>query len=70
MTGGAGKVRLDPPKDTAEARTVSWAAACHFLLVEIGPDEARVTPIGGDGSPLALRSPSGGAVPPTTVIRT
>ena len=29
VTGGAGKVRQDPPGKTAEAHTVSWAAACQ-----------------------------------------
>jgi hypothetical protein len=48
---------------------VAWAAACHFLLVQIAGDVARVTPIGGDGRPLALAAPDGSAVPPTTTIR-
>jgi tartrate-resistant acid phosphatase type 5 len=69
VTGGAGKVRLDPPKDTAEAHTVSWASACHFLLVEIGPDEAQVTPIGGDGAPLAVTTPGGSSTSATVVVR-
>src|SRR5688572_33339394 len=57
VTGGGGKVRGGRPKGMAEARTVSWAAACHFLLVHVEGAEARVTPIGGDGKPLALRGP-------------
>lgn len=69
VTGGGGKVRPGPPRDFEAARTVSWAAACHFLLVKIEGGTAEVTPIGGDGRPLELRSPSGAAVPATTVIR-
>jgi hypothetical protein len=53
----------------AEAHTVSWAAACHFLLVQIDGAEARVTPIGGDGRPLAVTGPDGAAAEATTVIR-
>jgi tartrate-resistant acid phosphatase type 5 len=68
VTGGAGKVRVDPPKETAEARTVSWAAACHFLLVELGPTEARITPIGGDGAPLAVTAPDGTPSTPVVVV--
>jgi len=69
VTGGGGKVRVGLLKGMAEARTVSWAAACHFLLVRISGGEAQVTPIGGDGKPLALQGPDGAAVEATTVIR-
>jgi hypothetical protein len=70
VTGGGGKVRSGVPLRTVEAHTVAWAAACHFLLVRVDESEARVTPIGGDGRPLTLKSPvSGGTPEPTTVIR-
>ena len=69
VTGGGGKVRSGRPRGMEEAHTVSWAAACHFLLVHVEGDEARVTPIGGDGTPLVLKGPDGGAVAATTVIR-
>jgi 3',5'-cyclic AMP phosphodiesterase CpdA len=69
VTGGGGKVRPGPPRDFEAARTVSWAAACHFLLVKIEGGTAEVTPIGGEGRPLELRSPSGAVVPATTVVR-
>jgi hypothetical protein len=69
VTGGGGKVRGGRPAKMAEAKTVSWAAQCHFLLVLIDGDQARVTPIGGDGRPLALAGPDGAAVEATTVIR-
>jgi tartrate-resistant acid phosphatase type 5 len=72
VTGGGGKVRSDRPAAgaMAEAHTVSWAAACHFLLVQIDAGEARVTPIGGDGQPLTLTGPDGTSVAATTTIRT
>jgi hypothetical protein len=69
VTGGGGKVRTAPPKGFEAAHTVSWAPACHFLLVKVKGGAAEVTPIGGDGRPLDLRSPSGGAVPATSVVR-
>jgi len=69
VTGGGGKVRAGRPGAMEEAHTVSWAAACHFLLVEIGGDQAQVTPIGGDGKPLALAGRDGTAFPPVTIIR-
>jgi hypothetical protein len=69
VTGGGGKVRPGRPGRMEEAHTVAWAAACHFLLVQIEGDGARVTPIGGDGRPLTLAAPDGSAVPSTTTIR-
>jgi hypothetical protein len=69
VTGGGGKVRPGRPGRMEEAHTVAWAAACHFLLVQIEGDEAQVTPIGGDGRPLTLAAPDGSAVPSTTTIR-
>ena len=69
VTGGGGKVRAGRPEKMAEAHTVSWAAACHFLLVKIDGASATVTPIGGDGKPLVLAGPDGQAVESTTVIR-
>jgi tartrate-resistant acid phosphatase type 5 len=69
VTGGGGKVRVGRPAGTAEAHTVGWASACHFLLVRIDESEARVTPIGGDGQPLAVQGPNGRAVDATTVVR-
>lgn len=69
VTGGGGKVRTGRPRWMQEAHTVSWAAACHFLLVRIEGGEARVTPIGGEDRPLPLADPDGAPAPPTTVIR-
>jgi tartrate-resistant acid phosphatase type 5 len=69
VTGGGGKVRTSTPRGFQAAHTVSWAAACHFLLVKLNGETAEVTPIGGDGRPLELRSPSGAAVPAATTVR-
>jgi tartrate-resistant acid phosphatase type 5 len=69
VTGGGGKVRSGRPGKMAEAHTVAWAASCHFLLVQIDGTEARVTPIGGDGRPLSVAGPDGGAAEATTIIR-
>lgn len=68
VTGGGGKVRSGRPGAMADARTVSWAAACHFLLVRIDGDAAQVTPIGGDGRPLALVDPDGAPLAASTVV--
>jgi hypothetical protein len=38
---------------------VAWAAAGHFLLVEIAGDEAVVTPIGEDAAALPITAPDG-----------
>ena len=35
VTGGGGKIRPGPPTRFAEAHTVKWASAVHFLLVRI-----------------------------------
>jgi len=69
VTGGGGKVRTGTPREFEAAHTVAWAASCHFLLVKVKGDTAEVTPIGGDGRPLDLRSPAGAAVSATTVVR-
>jgi len=69
VTGGGGKVRTGTPREFEAAHTVGWAASCHFLLVKVKGETAEVTPIGGDGRPLDLRSPAGAAVSATTVVR-
>jgi hypothetical protein len=68
VTGGGGKVRTGRPKGFARAGTVSWAAAVHFLLVSVSGRRATVTPIGDDGEPLRVVSPTGEPVTATTVI--
>jgi hypothetical protein len=68
VTGGAGKVRTGRPDRFAEAGTRGWAAIPHFLLVSLGRDRARVTPVGEDGRPIGVQSPEGSPLPATTDI--
>jgi hypothetical protein len=68
VTGGGGKIRKKTPGRFAEAGTVSWAAAGHFLLVEIDGPRATVTPIGHGAKTIQARTPGGAEVDPTTVI--
>ncbi|HEX8558788.1 MAG TPA: metallophosphoesterase [Pyrinomonadaceae bacterium] len=49
ITGAGGKVRLDPPSGFADAHTTAWAAAGHFLLVEVGAERMVVTALGALG---------------------
>jgi tartrate-resistant acid phosphatase type 5 len=45
VTGGAGKIRTNKPKKFEKARTLSWAAAHHFLLVTVEGKRMTVRPI-------------------------
>ncbi len=74
VSGAAGKLQEDPPTRWDEGGTVTWAAAPHCLLVEVGPEEVVVTPYGGvapgeDPVPLAVRAPDGSPADPRVVIR-
>ena len=58
MTGGAAKLRNDPPtqgfKESSPAATlVDSAVAHHFLLVTVKPDTIQVRAIGVDGTDVA-----------------
>jgi hypothetical protein len=68
VTGGAGKVRTGSPKGFAEAGTIAWAAAAHFLLVRLSGRRATITPIGERGTPLAVTGPDGAASDAATAI--
>ena len=68
VTGGGGKIRPGPPTRFAEAHTVKWATAVHFLLGRIDGARAEVVPIGDDGAPLATVGPDGATKAPTTVV--
>lgn len=73
VTGAGGKLRLGTPSRFDEAHTQAWAAAGHFLLVQIEGDVMRVFPLGEpgpDGAPtdLAVASPSGEPVPTPFVV--
>jgi tartrate-resistant acid phosphatase type 5 len=66
VTGAGSKVRLSPPDGFADAHTLSWASAAHFLLVTIDGDTMRVRPIGevadGQVREIDRRDPQGRAV--------
>jgi tartrate-resistant acid phosphatase type 5 len=46
VSGAAGKLRTEPPTDFERAHTRSWAAAGHFLLVDVDRDRVLVRPVG------------------------
>ena len=46
ITGGAGQLRTKTPDKFAEARTVSWAAKYHFLLVTVAGKTMTIRAIG------------------------
>ena len=50
VSGAAGKVRLEAPSYFVEAHTTCWAAAGHFLVVEVNADEMVVTPVAAPNS--------------------
>ncbi len=52
VTGGGSKVRLGTPDRMDEARTLTWAARCHFVLVTLDGDRATVRAIGDDAEAL------------------
>jgi hypothetical protein len=52
VTGAAGKLREKPPNKLHDARTVSWAASLHFLLVTIDGKRMTVRAIGTGGKDL------------------
>ncbi len=56
VSGAAGKLRREPPTDFQRAKTRAWAAAGHFLLVEVDRDRVLVHPVGDatDDGTLAL----------------
>jgi hypothetical protein len=74
VTGGGGKVADKQPEHFAEAFTVAWATAGHFLLVDVDRNRMKVRPIGElSGAGLAdirLQTPGGDPVStPITVTR-
>jgi tartrate-resistant acid phosphatase type 5 len=67
VSGAAGKLRTEPPTDFEGAGTRSWAAAGHFLLVEVDQDRVAVQPVeeaAEDGTPRVIErvDPSGARV--------
>jgi hypothetical protein len=64
VSGAGGKLDARSPTRTAEAGTVSWAAAAHCLLVHATPEAVIVeaygaTPPGGRPVPLVRCRPDG-----------
>lgn len=55
ITGAGSKVTLDAPTRFAEAHTSAWAAAGHFLLIEINRVQMTIRPIAElvTGNPLS-----------------
>jgi hypothetical protein len=68
VSGAAGKLRMEPPRRFAEARTISWATGAHFLLGEIAGDRMIIRPVGEDGSDLARHSPDGSEISGPVVV--
>ena len=54
ISGAGSKIRSGTPRRMEEAGTITWAPACHFLLVTIDGDRMSVRAIGGkNGEDLA-----------------
>jgi tartrate-resistant acid phosphatase type 5 len=54
VSGAAGKLRPEPPRELEQAGTRAWAAAGHFLLAHVDEDRVIVEPLAGmreDGTP-------------------
>jgi tartrate-resistant acid phosphatase type 5 len=54
VSGAAGKLRAEPPTEFEAAGTRAWAAAGHFLLIELDRERAIVHPVGGVGADGSL----------------
>lgn len=46
VSGAGGKLRTEPPTDFGPANTQEWAAAGHFLLVQVDHDRVAIHPVG------------------------
>ena len=58
VCGAGGKLHEGRPERTAEARTRSWAATPHLLLVEVERDSMSLLPVGDlddDGRPVPIQ---------------
>jgi tartrate-resistant acid phosphatase type 5 len=72
VTGAAGKLRDKTPNKLQDAKTVSWSASLHFLLVTIDGKRMTVRAIGTGGEDLQdiVRTPLSGAQISTPIIIT
>lgn len=73
ITGSGGKLRLEPPSDFVAVQTLAWAAAGHFLLVDVQAQQMQVTLMGelsasGVLTDLVLLDPVGQLLRPPIVI--
>jgi hypothetical protein len=73
VSGAAGKLRTEPPRDFDEAGTRAWAAAPHFVLAHVDARRVVLQPLADvreDGSvePIELVDPAGGRVAPIIEI--
>jgi tartrate-resistant acid phosphatase type 5 len=66
VSGAGSKIRTGTPDRMADAHTVSWAPACHFLLVTIDGDKMTVRAVGdvdsGGLQEIERRQPDDGRV--------
>jgi tartrate-resistant acid phosphatase type 5 len=74
VSGAAGKLRPEPPRELEQAGTRAWAAAGHFLLAHVDEDRVIVEPLAGmreDGTPepIELVDREGRPVEPAIEIR-
>jgi tartrate-resistant acid phosphatase type 5 len=72
ITGAAGKLRTDPPTRFVDAKTVSWSASLHFLLVTIDGNRMTIRAIGTEGETLQdiVRTPPVGDRVATPIVIT
>ena len=73
VTGGAGQLRTKTPDKFTKAKTISWAAAYHFLLVTVDGKRTTVRAIGqlsdqGQLVDIARKAPNKTAVTEQIVI--
>lgn len=73
VSGGAGQLRTATPDKFDEARTISWAATYHFLLVTVDGKRMTVRAIGElsqDGKLVDIprKAPNGSAITGEIII--
>ena len=74
VSGAAGKLRAEPPRDFEPAGTCAWAAAGHFLLAHVDDARVVVEPVAGvrdDGSlePIEVVDRAGRPADPIIEVR-
>lgn len=69
VSGAAGKLRPEPPREFEAAGTRAWAAAGHLLLVDVDDQRLLVRPLDGSLEPIEAVDPEGRPVDPALEIR-